>query len=40
MKTTVMVTKFMGFVFLITALITFYLPKDIISGIVSGNATT
>lgn len=40
MKATLMVTKFMGLAFLITALITFYLPKDIISGIVSVNPTT
>lgn len=40
MKATFMVTKFMGIAFFITALITFYLPKDIISCIVSGNPTT
>ena len=32
-----MVTRFMGLAFLITALITFYLPEDLISGIVSVN---
>jgi uncharacterized protein len=35
-----MVTKFMGIAFLVTALITFYLPADFISGIISGNSFT
>ena len=39
-KATIMVTKFMGISFLITALITFYLPQDIISWIVKGNYLT
>jgi uncharacterized membrane protein YraQ (UPF0718 family) len=39
-KATFMVTKFMGIAFFITALITFYLPEDTISSIVSGNPTT
>lgn len=38
-KATLMVAKFMGLAFLITALIKFYLPQNIISGIVSGNHT-
>lgn len=38
-KATLLVTKFMGFAFLITALITLYLPQDIISGIATGNPT-
>jgi hypothetical protein len=37
LKSTLLVAKFMGLAFLITALITFYLPEDIISGIVSVN---
>jgi uncharacterized membrane protein YraQ (UPF0718 family) len=36
-KATLMVTKFMGIAFLITALITLYLPKDLITRMVSGN---
>ena len=36
-KATLMVTKFMGLAFLITALITFYVPQNLISGIVSGS---
>ena len=39
LKATVLVTKFMGLAFLITALINFYLPDDIISLIVRGNST-
>jgi uncharacterized membrane protein YraQ (UPF0718 family) len=39
MKSVIMVTKFMGFAFLITALITFYVPENIISWIVRGNST-
>lgn len=39
-KATIMVTKFMGISFLITALITFYLPQDIISWIVKGHDLT
>lgn len=38
MKATLMVTKFMGIAFLITALITFYLPKNLITGLLSGNS--
>jgi uncharacterized membrane protein YraQ (UPF0718 family) len=38
-KATLLVTKFMGFAFLITALITFYLPEDIISAIATGSPT-
>jgi uncharacterized membrane protein YraQ (UPF0718 family) len=37
LKATCMVTKFMGIAFLITALITIYLPEDVISWIVKGN---
>jgi len=37
LKATYMVTKFMGIAFLITALITIYLPEDVISWIVNGN---
>jgi len=36
-KATLMVAKFMGFAFLVTARITFYLPDDIISLIVNKN---
>lgn len=36
-KATLLVTKFMGIAFLITALINFYLPKNLISGMVSGS---
>jgi uncharacterized protein len=36
-KVTFMVTKFMGITFLITAIISFYLPKDLITGIISGS---
>ncbi len=36
-RATFLVTKFMGLAFFITALITFYLPEDVISGIVSAN---
>jgi len=40
MKSTLMIVKFMGLAFLITALITFYLPQDVISWIVKGNPMT
>ena len=40
MKATLMIVKFMGFAFLITALITFYLPQDVISWIVKSNPTS
>jgi uncharacterized protein len=40
MKATIMMVKFMGFAFLITALINFYLPPDLISWIVKVNPTT
>ncbi len=36
-KAIIMVAKFMGIAFLITALITFYLPEDLMTGIISGN---
>lgn len=39
-KATLLVTKFMGIAFLITALITFYVPADLIKGITSGNPST
>jgi uncharacterized membrane protein YraQ (UPF0718 family) len=39
MKASFMVAKFMGVAFLVTALITFYLPEDIVKGIVSGSST-
>jgi uncharacterized protein len=35
MKAVLIVTKFMGFAFLVTALITFYLPGNLITGIIS-----
>ncbi len=35
MKAVLIVTKFMGFAFLVTALITFYLPENLINGIIS-----
>jgi uncharacterized membrane protein YraQ (UPF0718 family) len=38
-KETFMVTKFMGAEFLITAVNSFYLPEDLISGIVSCSPT-
>ncbi len=38
MKATIMVTKFMGIAFLITALIKFYLPDSLLTGIVKGNS--
>jgi uncharacterized protein len=37
MKATIMVTKFMGIAFLLTALITFYLPNSFIAPLVSGS---
>lgn len=37
LKATLMITKFMGFAFLITALITFYMPEDVIKLIVELN---
>lgn len=39
-KATFMVTKFMGIAFLLSALITLYLPKDLISGIISEKPLT
>ena len=39
MNATVMVAKFMGIAFLITALITFYLPGDLLTGLVSLSPT-
>jgi uncharacterized protein len=39
-KATFMVIKFMGLAFFITALITFYLPQNFITVIVSGNSLT
>jgi uncharacterized membrane protein YraQ (UPF0718 family) len=38
-KAIFMVIKFMGLAFLITAIIKFYLPENLISGIASGNPT-
>jgi uncharacterized protein len=38
-KATIMVTKFMGIAFFINALIKFYLPKEIIEGILTGGGT-
>jgi uncharacterized protein len=39
LKATIMVTKFMGIAFLINALIKFYLPQEVISGILTGGGT-
>ena len=39
-KATIMVTKFMGFAFLLTAIINFYIPKNVIGRIITGNPTT
>jgi uncharacterized membrane protein YraQ (UPF0718 family) len=39
LKSTWMVAKFMGFAFLINALIKFYLPENMIKGLLSGNGT-
>jgi uncharacterized membrane protein YraQ (UPF0718 family) len=39
-KATLMVVKFMGLAFFLTALISFYLPQNVISWIVNGNPTT
>lgn len=38
-KATLMVTKFMGFAFLLTAIINFYMPKNMIGWIITGNPT-
>jgi uncharacterized protein len=38
-KAALMVTKFMGFAFLLTAIIKFYLPEEVTSWMITGNPT-